>query len=215
MANEQTAATGQNQPLNSREDGPTGGENADSWRLERIKKIKEKFLPGFKITLLLSLVFNLAMFIIGILAVNKCPVSDNIPLYLIATGVIGILSKIITYLREQIMRHFKTSFIESALYTSELVFMILGSYWVYKVYPPSYDPADGRAYCQKTAYMFAFVYLTFFYAIIMCVLCGFICFLCCICCIGTAPDPDVEANDDVTITVVRVKKKTEPKTETA
>nr|XP_023029772.1 uncharacterized protein LOC111517746 [Leptinotarsa decemlineata] len=158
------------------------------------------------------------MFIVGILAVNKCPVQDNIPLYLIATGAIGLLSKLITTTREQIMRHVKTGFVESALYTVEVVFLILGSYWVYKVYPPSYDPKDGAAYCQKTAYLFAFIYLTFFYAIVMCIFCGFMCFLCCICLLATAPDPDVEANIEVTVggeSQERKEENREAKSETA
>ncbi|XP_028141789.1 transmembrane protein 272 isoform X3 [Diabrotica virgifera virgifera] len=179
------SSAAQHQPLNN--PPATGSSNAHTpaqTQKARIAKIKQKLLPGVKITLLLSLIIYLAMLIIGILGVHHCPVEENIPLFLIATGAIGLITKITTYMREQIMRHFQVGYVESSLYTIEMVFLILGAYWVYKEYPPKYDPIFGRAYCQKTAYMMAFVYITFIFGFALVVVAGFIFFLCCICCLA-------------------------------
>ncbi|XP_072378712.1 uncharacterized protein [Diabrotica undecimpunctata] len=187
------SSAAQHQPLNN--PPATGSSNAHHTPAQtqkaRIAKIKQKILPGVKITLLLSLIIYLAMLIIGILGVHHCPVEENIPLFLIATGAIGLITKITTYMREQIMRHFQVGYVESSLYTVEMVFLILGAYWVYKEYPPSYNQADGILYCQKTAYIFAFVYITIILAfiaigvlsvllcILLCGLCACACSACC------------------------------------
>lgn len=71
-----------------------------------------------------------------------------------------------------------------------------GCYWVYKEYPPSYNPNDAK-YCQKTAYKFAFVYITFLLAIMFIVLAGFMCFLGCICWLSKDVTVDVEAQTTV------------------
>ncbi|CAG9823584.1 unnamed protein product [Phaedon cochleariae] len=200
MENPQTTTTAQHQPLNNQDAENAGIDNAvkaedNNWRQARFTKIKEKIMPSIRITFLISLVFNVAMLVIGCLAVNKCPVQEYVPLYLIVTGAVGLLSKIITFLREKLIRHFQVTFIESSLYTIESVFFVLGSYWVYKVYPPNYDPLSGHSYCQKTAYMFAFVYITIFYALILAVLSGLLCFMCCLCLLASdssSSETDVE-----------------------
>jgi len=33
---------------------------------------------------------------------------------------------------------------------------IAGSFWIYSVHPPSYDPTNEQNYCNKTLYLFAF-----------------------------------------------------------
>ncbi|XP_060518167.1 transmembrane protein 272-like [Cylas formicarius] len=144
-----------------------------------LAKIKEKFLPGVRITLLISLIFYIAMFVIGIIGVHNCPVNENIPLFLIATGGIGLFSKSVSFIREKLMPHFTIQFVESSLYTAETVFLIFGSYWVFKVYKPSFYEGSSR-YCQKTVYMFAFIYLAVLYALLLAILLGFFCFLGCI-----------------------------------
>ncbi|KAJ8961149.1 hypothetical protein NQ318_008829 [Aromia moschata] len=177
MEGEQTHS--QSEPLhgaNNRGHGDGPGRRQTSL----VVKAKEKFSPGIKIGLILALVVYLALLIVGAYGVNKCPVEDNIPLFLIATGGIGLFSKSMTYIREHIMLHLDVKYIETSMYSVETVFFILGSYWVYKEYPPSYDPSS-TAYCNKTVYLFAFVYLSTLYAIAVAVLSGFACFLICIC----------------------------------
>ncbi|KAL3276594.1 hypothetical protein HHI36_011966 [Cryptolaemus montrouzieri] len=148
---------------------------------DAIRKLKAKLIPGLKYTLLFSLVIYLAMLIVGILSVKKCPVNEDIPLFLCIIGFVGLASKLVTYLRDRIIPFFKIKYIESALYTTETVFFLLGTYWVYKEFKPSFDPADGAKYCQKTAYLVAFIYLTAFYGILILILLAAVCFCCCAC----------------------------------
>ncbi|KAK9875086.1 hypothetical protein WA026_005881 [Henosepilachna vigintioctopunctata] len=166
---------------------------------DAIRKLKAKLLPGFKYTLLFSLIIYLAMLIIGILAVKKCPVNENIPLFLCIIGFVGLASKLVTYLRDRIIPYFKIKYVESALYTTELVFFILGTYWVYKEYKPSFDPADGARYCQKTAYMYAFIYITAFFVVTLGVILLFVCLCCCamcgVACLNSLIDDKADANE--------------------
>ncbi|XP_044756495.1 transmembrane protein 272-like [Coccinella septempunctata] len=146
-----------------------------------IRKLKKKLLPGVKYTLLLSMVVYLAMFIIGVLGVKRCPKDENIPLFLCMTGFVGVASKIVTYLRDRIIPYFKIKYMESALYTTEFVFFVLGTYWVFRAYKPSFNPADGSKYCQKTAFMFAFIYLAAYYGILVLIILLLLCTCCCMC----------------------------------
>ncbi|XP_057660889.1 uncharacterized protein LOC130896662 isoform X1 [Diorhabda carinulata] len=193
MANQQTTdpVASQNQPLNNPPESANNENSVERMRTERITKIKQKVLPGVKITLLISVIIYIAMFIIGILGVHHCPAEENIPLFLIATGAVGLITKITTYMREHIMRHFQVGYMESSMYTVEMVFLILGAYWVYKEYPPSYVPGT-LGYCRKSTYMLAFVYITIILSIAFVALAGFLFFLCCICCLGCA----LSRNDD-------------------
>ncbi|XP_056632853.1 uncharacterized protein LOC130442603 isoform X2 [Diorhabda sublineata] len=127
MANQQTTdpVASQNQPLNNPPDSANNENSVERTRTERITKIKQKVLPGVKITLLISVIIYIAMFIIGILGVHHCPAEENIPLFLIATGAVGLITKITTYMREHIMRHFQVGYMESSMYTVEMVFLIL------------------------------------------------------------------------------------------
>ncbi|KAL3276593.1 hypothetical protein HHI36_011965 [Cryptolaemus montrouzieri] len=151
---------------------------------DAIRKLKARLIPGLKYTLLCSLVFYLALLIIGILSVNKCPVDENIPLFLCITGFVGMSSKLVTYLRDRIIPYFKIKYIESALYTTETIFFFLGTYWVFKEFKPSFNPADGVKYCQETAYMAAFIYLTVSYVLLITILLAFLCVCCCCICVG-------------------------------
>ncbi|KAJ3655647.1 hypothetical protein Zmor_014768 [Zophobas morio] len=179
---------------------------------DSIKKLKEKLVPGIKYGLLISAIINLSMLVVGCLNVHKCPVNKHIPLFLIATGAIGLMSKFVSYVRDRISAHVQVVYFESALYSVETIFFFLGTYWVYKEFQPSYDPSAGDLFCNKGAYILAFTYITIFYAFIIAIICGFCCFLCCILLITSACDQcmDVEyssSNPEVTtsLTVVSTK----------
>ncbi|KAF7286882.1 transmembrane protein 272-like [Rhynchophorus ferrugineus] len=163
----------------------------------KLQRIKTKCLPGVKITLIISILLSLVSFIIGIWGTHKCPVEDNIPFFLIVIGGIGLLSKVLTYVREKLVKlNDKTQYIMSVLYTVEIVFLLNGSFWVFKVYKPSFDPTDDDKYCSKTVYMFAFAYLFILYGMVIVVICTFLCFLGCILCVvATSDDTDVEAQN--------------------
>ncbi|KAJ8969186.1 hypothetical protein NQ317_010286 [Molorchus minor] len=146
-----------------------------------MKKIPSHILKaGIRITLLLAIAVYFALLVVGVWGIQKCPVQEYIPLFLIATGGVGLFSKFITFMRDHIALHIDVKYIETTFYSVETVFFILGSYWVYKEYQPKYDPSYGNHYCNKTVYMFAFVYLTALYAIAVAIVSGFACFLVCI-----------------------------------
>lgn len=42
-----------------------------------------------------------------------------------------------------------------------------GSYYVYREYEPSYDPLSGDKYCNKTLYLFSFIYITIVYSLLL------------------------------------------------
>ncbi|KAJ3632187.1 hypothetical protein MTP99_009207 [Tenebrio molitor] len=158
-----------------------------------IRKLRERLVPGVKYTLLISAAVNFAMLVVGCLNVHKCPVNKNIPLFLIATGAIGLVSKFVSYVRNRLSSHVQVVYIESALYSVETIFFFLGTYWVYKEFQPSYDPINAKLYCNKTAYLFAFTYLTIFYGFIVALLLGFCCFICCLCLLFKINTMDVES----------------------
>lgn len=76
-----------------------------------------------------------------------------------------------------------------------MFFFVLGCVWVFGVLTPSYEPTSGDEYCNKTAYLFALVYVCLIVAILVLVI-GFILFfvLCLCCCAGilSAMSPDEE-----------------------
>lgn len=42
---------------------------------------------------------------------------------------------------------------------------MIGSYWIYRIYEPNYNPAFGK-YCDETLYMFAFWLVTSVYILL-------------------------------------------------
>lgn len=84
---------------------------------------------------------------------NNCPVNQYIPLFLIVTGkiiiydiqnsityikfilgVIGLISKLTTAVRDKLEDHFRVKYLESALYTIEFIFLILGRFLITYIY---------------------------------------------------------------------------------
>ncbi|XP_018570206.1 uncharacterized protein LOC108910161 [Anoplophora glabripennis] len=157
-------------------------------------RLKEKLLPGTRIVLVTWLVIYVCLLGVGIYGVKKCPVEKYIPMYLVATGAIGLLSKLLNCYKDKILPFLDVSYILTCLYAVEIVLLIFGSYWVYKEYKPTYDPKDGAQYCDKTVYLVAFVYISILYAITAMVVSGFLCFLICIYFVkSTEPIVDPEA----------------------
>ncbi|KAF5298230.1 hypothetical protein FQR65_LT09741 [Abscondita terminalis] len=116
------------------------------------------------------------MLVLGILRKDECPVQNKIPLYFIVAGSVGLLSKILPFINRKLDFYF-IDVLVSLLYLFEFVWIILGSVWIYSIYPPNYNPAVGP-YCDKTVYLLGFWLLTLqwiFLAITFIV----ICFCCC------------------------------------
>ncbi|KAK9875088.1 hypothetical protein WA026_005883 [Henosepilachna vigintioctopunctata] len=145
---------------------------------ERRKKyISAKIGKYMKLSLIVPILLHLAMIVIGAMNLKKCPVEKNIPVYLLSAGILGILTKTVVVARNWIVKYVSFDTIMSIIYTLEFVYFLLGSYWVYKEYKPSFNPLDGNAYCNKTAFMFAFIYITLAYVVLAFFL---ILLLCCI-----------------------------------
>ncbi|KAL1509314.1 hypothetical protein ABEB36_004076 [Hypothenemus hampei] len=141
-----------------------------------------------KISLLISLIFHVAMFGIGIWGIHKCTLEENIPFYLIVAGGIGFLSKSSTLIRPSITTYMNVANtkkhiqkLEAALYAIEAVFFIFGSFWVFKEYKPSFIPSEDPSigYCDKLVYYFAFSYLIVSYSLLGIIIICYCCFLCC------------------------------------
>ncbi|XP_062372230.1 transmembrane protein 272-like [Sardina pilchardus] len=95
----------------------------------------------------------------GTMHLNDCPIQPNIPVFLIVTGVFGLLSLMLTYT--------KNIFEEGGIYllcsicsiissTFVIFWLIAGSKWIYFLYQPNYDPLSKDGFCQKKLYLFAF-----------------------------------------------------------
>ncbi|CAG9768563.1 unnamed protein product [Ceutorhynchus assimilis] len=153
------------------------GEEEKSW----FRKVKDKFLPGVKISLIIALLCYFALFVIGIWGIHRCPAEDMIPFFVIVTGAIGLVNKTLSILKETVLKTTdKIHLWESSTYTVELVFLILGSYWVFKEYKPNFINPNDKNYCNKTVYMSAFIYLAVLYALLGIIVISFFCFLGCI-----------------------------------
>ncbi|XP_066143423.1 transmembrane protein 272-like [Euwallacea fornicatus] len=155
-----------------------------------VQKVKTKCLPGIRITLLLSLILYLSMFGVGIWGMKKCPAEANIPFFLIVIGGVGMLSKFVSSI-EAVRSREPVKHVESSLYTIELVFMLLGSFWVFKEYKPNYNPG-GSDYCNKTVYMFAFVYLVVICATLCVLMTSYCCFIGCFFFVARTGTTDVD-----------------------
>ncbi|VEN46447.1 unnamed protein product [Callosobruchus maculatus] len=172
--------------------------STDSPGMERQRSlIAKKRVKDKNESLLMSISVNIAMVVVGSLAFGKCPVEPYIPFYLVAFGFVSFIAKCTTALREWGgQQYFKSTATESVLHVAELILLLLGGFWVYKEYPPSYDPNDGEKYCQKTVYQFAFIFTTIIYAFLFLVLATLILCLPCICFFSKQfrNKDDVEAN---------------------
>ncbi|KAJ8920585.1 hypothetical protein NQ315_004724 [Exocentrus adspersus] len=142
------------------------------------------------------------MIVIGVVNKDKCPASSNIPIFLIVEGVIGIISKILSLLRDFLLKYFKVDPILSVIGLVEFAFFICGSVWVFSAFEPRYNPALGELYCNKTTYLFALIIICCIYIIIAVVVFTFLCISVMICltvaiCGGRA-DGDVETAAEMT-----------------
>lgn len=78
-------------------------------------------------------------------------------------GIIKQLLNLSTRVRrnpeDQVIERMRQSPTQFILNTFMFGWFLIGSYWVYRVYEPNYDPAKGK-YCNFTLYMFTFWLIT-------------------------------------------------------
>lgn len=136
--------------------------------IEGIKEqVKEKASDSAtSSTLSIFFVLNLAMLIVGSINLHNCPAQPNVPIYLIVAGVIGVLSKLLPFVNKKLDSQLLI-FLISALYTFEIIWIIVGSVWVYGMSTPDYHEGAIR-YCDKTTYLMAFWLLTLHWILVGC-----------------------------------------------
>jgi hypothetical protein len=61
--------------------------------------------------------------------------------------------------------------------TFMFVWFVMGSFWVYKEYQPSYNPVDHN-YCNPSVYKFAFWIITSSYIVLLLLSLGIFCIAC-------------------------------------
>ncbi|XP_018570205.1 uncharacterized protein LOC108910160 [Anoplophora glabripennis] len=163
-------------------------------RFERVKEKLKKLKAGLTTSLVIFVIIHIIMLIIGAINFKKCPASPNVPVYLIAEGVIGLVSKILSLGRNFILRYFKVDRIISIIGLVEVVFFICGSVWIYSAFEPKYDPVYGDQYCNRTAYLFALIFISCIYVILFSCLLIVLCLLTGFCVmVSVCGDADVES----------------------
>ncbi|XP_060922657.1 transmembrane protein 272-like [Limanda limanda] len=146
---------------------------------------------------------------IGSVYLDDCPVQHYIPIYLIVSGVFGLMLALFTCIpfpKEPEDNDTDVIDVVCITWNSLLAFFlfswfIVGNVWIYSIYQPEYtkNSTNVDVYCDKTLYLFSFWITTLFYIIFGFVLVAGCCRLVCayLCC----PDDDANANANVNVNV--------------
>ncbi|XP_049822854.1 uncharacterized protein LOC109596653 isoform X4 [Aethina tumida] len=123
----------------------------------------------------------ISMIITGAIGIGNCPIQPLLPVYMIVSGVISMVSIIIEFIRgfvpEQNPMNTVLRGFGIFLFTVEFVIFCLGSYLVFSVFEPSYEEVDEFEYCAKWLYVFAITYIALTFAIVLSALLLGYCFL--------------------------------------
>ena len=112
------------------------------------------------------------MIFFGLMYLNECPEGKYIPVYLVVGGIFGILKQLLhlsTKVRsrnEQELEQLRQSPTQTLLNCFILGWFLIGSFCIYRIYEPNYDPTQGAKYCNRTLYLFAFWLITSSYLIL-------------------------------------------------
>lgn len=135
---------------------------------------------GCTIILGITIVIPVCMIVFGAIYLYDCPQGEYIPVYLLVGGGFGVLKQLLhlsTRVRsreEQALERLRQSPTQTLINCFMLGWFIIGSFWIYRIYEPNYDPAMGK-YCNKSLYLFTFWLITSVYmtlGIVTVVLCG-------------------------------------------
>ncbi|XP_044268816.1 transmembrane protein 272-like [Tribolium madens] len=132
----------------------------------RLKRLKEKCQGSLKFSFVFFSLIHVATIVIAATYYDKCTAEPDIPKYLLYLGILGLVTKLISLFKNFLIKHLSVSPILSFILTGELTLLIVGSYYVYREYEPNYDSDNGEPYCNKTLYLFAFIYMTVIYSLI-------------------------------------------------
>ncbi|KAG8437857.1 hypothetical protein GDO86_008525, partial [Hymenochirus boettgeri] len=115
------------------------------------------------------IVVGILMIAVGVIYKDDCPIQPYIPIFLIVTGAIHIVT-FITMLMRYLCETF-SALIEGLIGIFSFAWFITGSVWVFSVY------SRYEGLCDKNLYLFAFGILQFEYVVIALGLLSF----CCLC----------------------------------
>ena len=93
---------------------------------------------------------------------EDCPIEHKIPVWLIVSGVVALFQGIFAPAfrndgkSERNSRLGVFQAVGLIVNVFQMVWLIVGSVWVYSNYKPSYNESDGHMFCQKTLYLFSF-----------------------------------------------------------
>ncbi|CAB3982968.1 Hypothetical predicted protein [Paramuricea clavata] len=102
------------------------------------------------------------MIVIGAKYKDDCPVEHKIPIWLIVSGVVALFQGLFAPAFRNDGKSERTSgrgifqAVGLIINIFQMVWLIIGSVWVYGNYEPSYNEADGDMFCNETVYLFSF-----------------------------------------------------------
>uniref|UniRef100_A0A182N3B6 Uncharacterized protein n=1 Tax=Anopheles dirus TaxID=7168 RepID=A0A182N3B6_9DIPT len=123
---------------------------------------------GCTIALGITIVIPVCMIVFGSIYLYDCPQGEYIPVYLLVGGGFGVLKQLLhlsTRVRsreEQELERLRQTPTQTLINCFMLGWFIIGSFWIYQIYEPNYDPALGK-YCNKSLYLFTFWLITSVY----------------------------------------------------
>ncbi|XP_053687991.1 transmembrane protein 272-like [Sabethes cyaneus] len=145
---------------------------ASNGTLDFVKNVVTLLLGTLGCTIILgiTIVIPLCMLAFGMMFMRQCPKSEYIPVFLMVGGGLGIIKQLLhlsTRVRSRVedqelerLRQYPT---QTMINCFLLGWFVIGSFWVYGIYEPSYDPASKNGYCNKTLYLFSFWLLSSIY----------------------------------------------------
>ncbi|XP_041842617.1 transmembrane protein 272-like [Melanotaenia boesemani] len=167
--------------------------------LGQIRRTSQLPAPILGCSKLAFCILPIAQIAIGSVYLNDCPRQQYIPIYLIVSGVFGLILGVLSCLpcaqepedgTVNLLSRICTAW--NSL-TSFFLFcwFITGNVWIYSIYEPNYNKTatDVNLYCNKTLYLFAFWTTTLVYILLGLFLVIGCCVLFCFCLCGHA-DPD-------------------------
>nr|XP_046237508.1 transmembrane protein 272-like isoform X2 [Scatophagus argus] len=144
--------------------------------VRRIGSPSQPPTPVLVISKLVVCVIPIAQIAIGAIHLNDCPRKHLIPIYLIVSGVFGLMLTLLSCLPcAQEPRDANPNPLSRLCMTwNSLISLFLfcwfiaGNVWIYSIYQPNYDKSttDVDPYCDKTLYLFAFWITTLVYILI-------------------------------------------------
>jgi len=142
--------------------------------------------------MVIALLIPFFALIIGVVKINECPVNDMIPVYLIAVGLIGVISSSLNLGRQcsgpdDVKKQRCLACAQCPLSFLWLGFFIAGNIWVYgslsrvetgeedkMVISPEGHPVPNPHYCHPWVFWLAFFMITIVY-VMLTVLCCIVC----------------------------------------